>query len=82
MPPSGEYSRRIGPTDAMVVVVVVTMKTQNTTLLASAYHFFLLARTLVVCENLVIRKGPSTHVMGATSFVLGKVDRAVAREVG
>ena len=66
----------------MVVVVVVTMKTQNTTLLASAYHFFLLARTLVVCENLVIRKGPSTHVMGATSFVLGKVDRAVARELG
>ena len=41
----------------------------------------MLASTLVVCENIVIRKGPSTHVIGATSFVDGKVDRAVAREL-
>jgi hypothetical protein len=26
-------------------------------------------RSLVVCENFVIRKGPSTHVIDATSFV-------------
>jgi hypothetical protein len=43
--------------------------------------FFLLARTLVVCEKLVLRKGPPTHVIGATSFVHGKVERAVAREL-
>jgi hypothetical protein len=26
-------------------------------------------RSLVVCENFVTRKGPSTHVIDATSFV-------------
>jgi hypothetical protein len=26
-------------------------------------------RLLVVCENFVTRKGPSTHVIDATSFV-------------
>ena len=43
--------------------------------------FFLLARMLVVCEKLVLRKGPPTDVIGATSFIHGKVDRVVAREL-
>jgi hypothetical protein len=34
--------------------------------LASNYGTF---RALVVCENFVTRKGPSTHVIDATSFV-------------
>jgi hypothetical protein len=31
MPPPGEFSRRIGLADAMVVVVIVVMKTHHTT---------------------------------------------------
>jgi hypothetical protein len=29
----------------------------------------LLAKTLVVCEIIVIQNGPSTHIINATSFV-------------
>jgi hypothetical protein len=29
----------------------------------------LLAKTLVVCEIIVIQNGPSTHVINATSFI-------------
>ncbi len=62
MPPSGVCSRRIGPVDAMVIAVAVVSKTQ---LLASNYCTFLLAELSIV----VTRKGPSTHVIDATSFL-------------
>jgi hypothetical protein len=55
-------SRRIGPADAMVIAVAVVHKTQ---LLASVYRTFYLAKLLIF----VTRKGPSTHVIDATSFV-------------
>ena len=62
MPPSGVCSRRIGPADATVIAVAVVSKKQ---LLASNYRTFLLAN-LSIC---VTQKGPSTHVIDATSFV-------------
>ncbi len=62
MPTSGVWLRHIGPADAMVNAIAVMSKTQ---LFASNYHFFLLANLLIF----VTRKGPSTHVIDATSFV-------------
>jgi hypothetical protein len=64
MPPSGECLRRIAPAAAMVEKN--TLNTNKTQLLASNYVTF---RVLVVCENFVTRKGPSTHVIDATSVV-------------
>jgi hypothetical protein len=67
MPPSGECLRRIAPVAAMVDDFEKnTQNTNKTQLLASNYSTF---RALVVCENFVIRKGPSTHVIDATSNV-------------
>ncbi len=43
-----------------------TQNTNKTQLLASNYSTF---RALVVCENFVTRKGPSTHIIDATSVV-------------
>jgi hypothetical protein len=43
-----------------------TQNTNKTQLLASNYGTF---RALVVCENFVTQKGPSTHVIDATSVV-------------
>ena len=62
MLPSGVYSRRIGPADAMVIAIAVVHKTQ---LLASVYRTFYLAK-VVTFET---RNGPSTHVIDGTSFV-------------
>jgi hypothetical protein len=62
MLPSGVCSRRIGPADAMVIAVAIVHKTQ---LLASVYRTFYLAK-VVTFET---RKGPSTHVIDAMSFV-------------
>jgi hypothetical protein len=62
MAPLGVCSRRIGQADAMVIAVAVVHKTQ---LLASVYRTFYLAK-VVTFET---RKGPSTHVIDATSFV-------------
>jgi hypothetical protein len=56
MPPSGVCLRRIGPADAIVIVVAVVSKHEQTFLLANLYTF-------------VTQKGPSTHVIDATSFV-------------
>jgi hypothetical protein len=50
----------IGPADAMVIAVAVVSK-----LLASNYRTFLLANLSIF----ITRKGPSTHVINATSFV-------------
>jgi hypothetical protein len=55
-------SRRIGLADAMVIAVAVVHKTH---ILASVYRTFYLAK-VVTFET---RKGPSTHVIDATSFV-------------
>ena len=67
MPPSGECLRRIAPAAAMVKEFEKnTLNTNKTQLLASNYGTF---RALVVCENFVTRKGPSTHVIDATSVV-------------
>ena len=67
MPPSVECLRRIAPAAAMVnEFVETTQNTNKTQLLASNYGTF---RALVVCENFVTRKGPSTHVIDATSVV-------------
>ena len=62
MPRLGVCSRRIGPADAMVIAISVVSKTQ---LLPSDYRTFLLANLSVF----VTRKGPSTHVINATSLV-------------
>jgi hypothetical protein len=67
MQPSGECLRRIAPAAAMVAEFEEnTQNTNKTQLLASNYGTF---RALVVCENFVTRKGPSTHVIDATSVV-------------
>ena len=67
MPSSGECLRRIAPAAAMVKEFKKnTQNTNKTQLLASNYGTF---RALVVCENFVSRKGPSTHVIDATSVV-------------
>jgi hypothetical protein len=58
-------SRRIGPADAMVIAVAVGQNTTQTQLLASVYRTFYLAKLLIF----VTRKGPSTHVIDAMSFV-------------
>jgi hypothetical protein len=58
-------SRRIGPADAMVIAVAVGLNTHKTQLLASVYCTFYLAKLLI----LVTQRGPSTHVIDATSFV-------------
>ena len=65
MLPSGVCLRRIGPADAMVIAVAVMSKRKQTQLLASNYRTFLLAELLIF----VTQKGPSTHVIDATSFV-------------
>jgi len=56
--------RRIGPADAMVITIAVVLQ-HKTQLLASVYCTFYLAKLLIF----VTRKGPSTHVIDATSFV-------------
>ena len=67
MQPSGECLRRIAPAAAMVKEFEKnTLNTNKAQLLASNYGTF---RALVVCENFVTRKGPSTHVIDATSVV-------------
>jgi hypothetical protein len=67
MPPSGKCLRRIAPAAAMVKELESnTQNTNKTQLLASNYGTF---RALVVCENFVTQKGPSTHVIDATSVV-------------
>jgi hypothetical protein len=58
-------SRRIGPADTLVIAVAVGQNTHKTQLLASVYCTFLLAKVLIF----VTRKGPSTHVIDATSLV-------------
>jgi hypothetical protein len=58
-------SRRISPADAMVIAVAVGQTQHKTQLLASVYRTFLLAKL----SNFVTRKGPSTHVIDATSLV-------------
>ena len=63
MLPLGVCLRRIGPADAMVIAIAVVSKTQ---LLASNYRTFLPANLLIF----VTRKGTSTHVIDATSFVI------------
>jgi hypothetical protein len=45
--------------------------------LASDYGTFL----LVICMNLIIQNGPSTYIIGKTSFIKIKVDTHVAREL-
>ena len=62
MPPSGVWLRHIGPADAMVIAIAIVSKTQ---LFASNYRFFKLANLLIF----VTWKGPSTHIIDATSFV-------------
>jgi hypothetical protein len=49
----------------MVIAVAVGQNTTQTQLLASVYRTFLLEKL----SNFVTRKGPSTHVIDATSFV-------------
>ena len=67
MPPLVECLRPIAPAAAMVNEFEQnTQNTNKTQLLASNYGTF---RALVVCENFVTRKGPSTHVIDATSVV-------------
>jgi hypothetical protein len=67
MPPSGKCLRRIAPAAAMVNEFEEnTQNTNKTQLLSSNYGKF---RALVVCENFVTRKGPSTYDIDATSFV-------------
>ena len=55
--PGGRHGRRFRKN---------TQNTNKTQLLASNYGTF---RALVVCENFVTRKGPSNHVIDATSVV-------------
>ena len=55
--PGGRHGRRFRKN---------TQNTNKTQLLASNYGTF---RALVVCENFVTQKGPSTHVIDATSVV-------------
>ena len=64
MQPLGECMRRIAPAAAMVDEFVETTQNTNKKLFLAN-----LDRLLVVCENFVTRKGPSTHVIDATSFV-------------
>ena len=67
MPPSGECLRCIAPAAVMVnEFVETTLNTNKIQLLPSNFGTF---RALVVCENFVTQKGPSTHVIDATSFV-------------
>jgi len=49
----------------MVIAVAVGLNTHKTQLLASVYRTLYLAKLLI----LVTQKGPSTHVIDATSFV-------------
>jgi hypothetical protein len=49
----------------MVIAVAVGQNTTQNTTLASVYLTFYLAKL----SNFVTRKGPSTHVIDATSFV-------------
>jgi hypothetical protein len=58
-------SRRIGLADTMVIAVAIGQNTHKTQLLASVYRTFLLAKLLIF----VTQKGPSTHVIDATSLV-------------
>jgi len=58
-------SRRIGPADAMVIAVAVGQNTTQNTTFSQRYITFLLAKLLIF----VTQKGPSTHVIDATSFV-------------
>jgi hypothetical protein len=55
--PGGRHGRRFRKN---------TQNTNKTQLLASNYSTF---RALVVCENFVTRKRPSTHVIDAASVV-------------
>jgi hypothetical protein len=66
MPPSGDCLRLIDPAAAMVDDFKKTHKTltKHNFKLATTVHF-----ELVVCENFVTRKGPSTHFIDATSVV-------------
>ena len=67
MPPSGECLHRIAPAAAMVnEFIEATQNTNKTQLLASNYGTI---RALVVCENFIPQNGPSTQLIGATSFV-------------
>jgi hypothetical protein len=63
----GKCMRCIAPTDAMVnEFVETTQNTKKMQLLASNYGTFW---ALVVSENFIPQKGPSTQFIDATSFV-------------
>jgi hypothetical protein len=67
MQPSGKCLRRIAPAAVMVDEFVETTQNTNKKLILASQPT--VDRSLVVCENFVTRKGPSTHVIDATSFV-------------
>ncbi len=67
MQPSGEFLRRIAPAAAMVDEFVETTQNTNKKLFLASQPT--VDRSLVVWENFVTRKGPSTQVIDATSFV-------------
>jgi len=67
MPPLGECLRCIAPVAVMVnEFVETTLNTTKTQLLASNYGTF---RALIISENFIPQKGPSTQLINATSCV-------------